>query len=340
MPTSTQSAPPPPVLTCVCPPVATLSKHISTSGLHSISATTLQTHCFANEKTPPHYDQLPPALTDASVSSNSTSMASSLASTTSQATSSPSLAPQPATSPTKFLALPTNSRQGRDHQRWENGMRLVTGTVPILRDGKILLCSSSKKKEWILPKGGWEVDETLEEAACRETYEECGVVGMLGPVLTAFVHTTRKNKVRKGSASEELRASFEADERANRAFRGVLPARREGQPWRARQLQANVCRSRDSYMPGWTFEHIFRACSMRFRNAVLVVNSLKCVWHTAAPFACGSQVYVARAGRGNVSWLRARVVLLPPPRPRLPRSHRLSPAEQNHVLPPLRSGRA
>ena len=31
----------------------------------------------------------------------------------------------------------------------------------------------------VLPKGGWEVDETLEAAAARETLEEAGVIGDL-----------------------------------------------------------------------------------------------------------------------------------------------------------------
>uniref|UniRef100_M1B5F1 Diphosphoinositol polyphosphate phosphohydrolase n=1 Tax=Solanum tuberosum TaxID=4113 RepID=M1B5F1_SOLTU len=29
----------------------------------------------------------------------------------------------------------------------------------------------------MFPKGGWEIDESLEEAASRETFEEAGVVG-------------------------------------------------------------------------------------------------------------------------------------------------------------------
>lgn len=31
----------------------------------------------------------------------------------------------------------------------------------------------------LFPKGGWETDETVEEAACREAYEEAGVLGDL-----------------------------------------------------------------------------------------------------------------------------------------------------------------
>lgn len=41
---------------------------------------------------------------------------------------------------------------------------------------QVLLISSSKHpNEWILPKGGWESDETLIECALREADEEAGV---------------------------------------------------------------------------------------------------------------------------------------------------------------------
>ncbi len=62
----------------------------------------------------------------------------------------------------------TESRNGRDHQRFDNDaktgdlIRLTTGSVPIMKDGRILLVSSSRKEEWILPKGGWESDENIE----------------------------------------------------------------------------------------------------------------------------------------------------------------------------------
>jgi ADP-ribose pyrophosphatase YjhB (NUDIX family) len=95
------------------------------------------------------------------------------------------------------------SRQGRETQRWitdednNHTTRLVTGCVPILMDGKILFVSASRKSEWILPKGGWEQDETMEESAMRETFEEAGVVGVLGPRLTEVYHETRKSKKRR-----------------------------------------------------------------------------------------------------------------------------------------------
>ena len=54
------------------------------------------------------------------------------------------------------LLLRKESRQGRSGQRWgddDQTIRLVTGCVPILRDGRVLLVSSSRKPAWILPKG-------------------------------------------------------------------------------------------------------------------------------------------------------------------------------------------
>lgn len=96
-----------------------------------------------------------------------------------------------------------HSRQGRDHQRWDrckttnSVIRLTTGCIPITNDGRILFCSSSKKKEWILPKGGWETDEAAEESAVRETYEEAGVLGTLGEKLMDITFETRKEKKRR-----------------------------------------------------------------------------------------------------------------------------------------------
>jgi NUDIX domain len=124
------------------------------------------------------------------------------------------------------------SRQGRSSQRWMSGsssdkmniidaigqspapkgetsnamvatpnhdqvMRLVTGCVPILRTGKILFVSASRKAAWILPKGGWELDESMEESAIRECYEEAGCIGKLGPPLTSVQYETRKAKKRR-----------------------------------------------------------------------------------------------------------------------------------------------
>ena len=93
------------------------------------------------------------------------------------------------------------SRQGRSGQRTltENNesIRLVTGAVPILRGGKIMFVSSRRKPEWIIPKGGWEKDEAMEESAIREVFEEAGVLGVLGPRLGDVQYETRKAKKRR-----------------------------------------------------------------------------------------------------------------------------------------------
>lgn len=100
-----------------------------------------------------------------------------------------------------------DSRQGRASQRWVPShesscgepVRLVVGTVPILKGGKILFISASRKPEWILPKGGWEGDESMEESAVRESFEEAGVVGILGQPLSPIQYETRKSIKRKST---------------------------------------------------------------------------------------------------------------------------------------------
>ncbi|OWZ02691.1 hypothetical protein PHMEG_00025705, partial [Phytophthora megakarya] len=73
------------------------------------------------------------------------------------------------------------SRVGRDKQRYNGSTRLLACIV-VSRTGlnceEFLLISSSKHpSQWILPKGGWENDESIEESALREADEEAGVTG-------------------------------------------------------------------------------------------------------------------------------------------------------------------
>lgn len=54
--------------------------------------------------------------------------------------------------------------------------RLVAGVVPLSKDKKkVLMIRSTKRKGWVLPKGGWETDEGCMEAAAREAWEEAGI---------------------------------------------------------------------------------------------------------------------------------------------------------------------
>ncbi|KAK5014523.1 hypothetical protein LTR39_003099 [Cryomyces antarcticus] len=74
---------------------------------------------------------------------------------------------------------PMEARTGRTNQRYgPQGERLVAGIVPLSADKLyVLLIQSTRRGGWVLPKGGWETDEaTAQEAACREAWEEAGVV--------------------------------------------------------------------------------------------------------------------------------------------------------------------
>ncbi|KAL1916341.1 uncharacterized protein VTP21DRAFT_5958 [Calcarisporiella thermophila] len=83
------------------------------------------------------------------------------------------------------------AREGRNKQVYSNGSRIVSGCVPIHPiTGHVLLISSRKAPStWVLPKGGWENDESIESAAIRETYEEAGVRGRISCHLGIWPHT-------------------------------------------------------------------------------------------------------------------------------------------------------
>ncbi|XP_052180900.1 nudix hydrolase 18, mitochondrial-like [Diospyros lotus] len=79
------------------------------------------------------------------------------------------------------------SRTGRQFQRYDEGCRQVVGCIPYrykkgnqyIEDLEVLLISSQKGQSFFFPKGGWEIDESMEEAASRETQEEAGVIGFV-----------------------------------------------------------------------------------------------------------------------------------------------------------------
>ncbi|CAM8927561.1 unnamed protein product [Rhodiola kirilowii] len=90
------------------------------------------------------------------------------------------------------MALSLVARIGREHQRYDGDFRLVSGCIPykVIDEGdglnndwqhklKVLMVSSPDRDDLVFPKGGWEDDETVEEAACREALEEAGVRGTL-----------------------------------------------------------------------------------------------------------------------------------------------------------------
>ncbi|KAH6559111.1 hypothetical protein KP509_1Z027400 [Ceratopteris richardii] len=90
------------------------------------------------------------------------------------------------------------ARTGRYQQRYDNGYRLVAGCVPfryrygcsidkdMQDDLEVLMVTTQGGPGLLFPKGGWETDETAEEAACREAYEEAGVRGDLKGYLGSW----------------------------------------------------------------------------------------------------------------------------------------------------------
>ncbi|XVF44353.1 hypothetical protein PTKIN_Ptkin02bG0113700 [Pterospermum kingtungense] len=85
------------------------------------------------------------------------------------------------------------ARKGRHRQRYEDHLRLVAGCIPYrvekdVEEGNgnvnsritVLMISTPNRDDLVFPKGGWEDDETVHEAACREALEEAGVKGILG----------------------------------------------------------------------------------------------------------------------------------------------------------------
>ena len=69
-------------------------------------------------------------------------------------------------------------------------------------DVEVLLVTSRGGKGWVFPKGGWELDESLEAAAKRETVEEAGVRGAIEPpAVGAFAFQSNK-QARRGDANQ------------------------------------------------------------------------------------------------------------------------------------------
>ncbi|KAL5732536.1 hypothetical protein ACOSQ2_032228 [Xanthoceras sorbifolium] len=99
------------------------------------------------------------------------------------------------------------ARTGRHQQRYKDGCRLVAGCIPFrYRDSndsgeadyekivEVLMISSASGPGLLFPKGGWENDETVEEAAIREAIEEAGVRGELMDLLGYYDFKSKSHK--------------------------------------------------------------------------------------------------------------------------------------------------
>ncbi|KAI0198729.1 NUDIX domain-containing protein [Astrocystis sublimbata] len=103
------------------------------------------------------------------------------------------------------------SRTGRSMQRYNTkGERLVAGVVPLTQDrAYVLLIQSTRRKGWVLPKGGWESDEDCMQAAEREAWEEAGISIHIDYDLGDIVDSRPPKKVSK-EAPKALYHFYEA----------------------------------------------------------------------------------------------------------------------------------
>ena len=152
-------------------------------------------------------------------------------------------------------SLPMSSRTGRMTARYTSGTnrRLCAGVVALstasTKDSPghlthVLVTSSSRHpNHFVLPKGGWEQDETPEQSALREGWEEgkpcsvgsiwnvCCVAGVVGkitkflgqvidprpPLVVSRHDKTKKNQV-NGIVADNSKSSEECKPRAEYLF--------------------------------------------------------------------------------------------------------------------------
>lgn len=72
---------------------------------------------------------------------------------------------------------------------------------------KVLLIQSTRRKAWVLPKGGWETDETMEQAACREAWEEAGIHCKISKELGVIPELRTADQLKK-TGPEAPKASY------------------------------------------------------------------------------------------------------------------------------------
>ncbi|KAE8676148.1 Nudix hydrolase 21 [Hibiscus syriacus] len=98
-------------------------------------------------------------------------------------------------------------RTGRHLQRYDNrGFRLVVGCIPYryktpeeansIDDAiEVVVINAQNGKGLLFPKGGWEKDESMEEAAIRETIEEAGVLGEIECKLGKWSYKSKRQSI-------------------------------------------------------------------------------------------------------------------------------------------------
>lgn len=90
------------------------------------------------------------------------------------------------------------------------GERLVAGVVPLTEDKiYVLLIQSTRRKGWVLPKGGWESDEECTEAAEREAWEEAGICVRIDYDLGDIIETRAAKNSKDKDAPKALYRFYE-----------------------------------------------------------------------------------------------------------------------------------
>jgi 8-oxo-dGTP diphosphatase len=103
------------------------------------------------------------------------------------------------------------------------GVEAAGGVV--LHNGRVALVHRPKYDDWTLPKGKLDPDETFEEAALREVWEETGLRARLERELPSTTYTVRgrPKRVRYWLMSVESDPGFEPNDEVDE-LRWLSPA--------------------------------------------------------------------------------------------------------------------
>ncbi|RCV07909.1 hypothetical protein SETIT_1G283600v2 [Setaria italica] len=86
-------------------------------------------------------------------------------------------------------------KDGHELQRYSDSTRsrIVVGYIPYCASdgGEVEVLKKGLAGGMLIPKGRWELDKSMDEAARREAAEEAGVVGETGPTLGRWCYRSR-----------------------------------------------------------------------------------------------------------------------------------------------------
>ncbi|CAN6248424.1 unnamed protein product [Urochloa humidicola] len=152
------------------------------------------------------------------------------------------------------------ARKGRLRQRYDGEYRLVAGCVPyrLGADGQpeLLMVSTPNRDDLVFPKGGWEDDEDVHEAACREALEEAGVKGAINrTALGMWVFRSKSSPVSGDSPRGACKGyifALEVTEEGSTTGRSRKPTAGSGSPRRTRTACAATTGCARRWRRCWT----------------------------------------------------------------------------------------